>query len=218
MKRLTYLVASAVACVCFTATQVRADPSASDLVQWEYSWTHPFADGSIHSDVPGTGGVSLTKELTRNAVGSSDVVATNLRTFSTADATSPDKLNVNGAYSLTITVTDTASGASGELTFTGKLSGSFTQNGANVTNQFTGDLTQSITLGDNTYTVTIFSYTPPGPSSAESSGSIGAHVEVSAGATIQKVPEPSTLLLSFVGLGLCGGARWRNRRKVAVTA
>jgi hypothetical protein len=218
MKRFWTLLAPAV--LLLAGAPAHADPSASDLVEWSYSWSHNYASGSIPADSPGTGGVSLTKEQTRDATGSSDVVATNLRTFSTATASSADKLNSNGSYELTITITDKASGETGTLTFTGKLSGTFTADSTNITNQFTGSTTQSITLGDNTYTVTLTSYTPPGPSTAESSGSIGAHVEVTAGGDIQKTdaPEPSSLLLSCVGLALAGGAAWRKRRQTLAVA
>jgi hypothetical protein len=203
-----------VAVVFLTGTPVHADPSASDLVEWSYSWSSNYASNSIPADSPGTGGVSLTREQTRDATGSTSVVATNLRTFSTASTSNPDQLNTNGTYQLTITITDTASGEFGTLTFTGKLTGTFSQGGTDITNSFTGDTTQSITLGGNTYTVTMTSYTSPGPSTQESAGSIGAFVTVTAGADIQKedAPEPSTLLLSGVGLILVG-AGWRRRRR-----
>jgi hypothetical protein len=214
MKRFPSLLALAVAVVFLTGTPVRADPTASDLVQWSYSWTNNTASGSIPADSPGTGGVSLTGESTKDATGSTSVVATNLRTFSTATASNADQLSSNGSYSLTITITDKASGQSGTLTFTGQLSGSFTKDSTNINNTFTGQTTESITLGGNTYTVTMVSYTAPGPSTATDSGSIGAFVTVTAGGDIQKTdaPEPSTLLLSCFGLALVGGTAWRKRR------
>jgi hypothetical protein len=214
MKRFSSLLAPAVAVVLLAGTPVRADPTASDLVQWSYSWTNNTTAGSISADSPGTGGVSLTGESTKDATGSTSVVATNLRTFSTATASNSDQLSSNGSYSLTITITDKASGQTGTLTFSGKLSGSFTKDSTNISNAFSGQTTESIVLGGNTYTVTMVSYTAPGPSTAQDSGSIGAFVTVSAGGGVQheSAPEPSTLLLSCVGLALAGGAAWRKRR------
>jgi hypothetical protein len=45
-------------------------------------------------------------------------------------------------------------------------------------------------------------------------GSISAHVNVSS-VTPASVPEPSTMLLSGLGLSFLGGAAWRKRRQAA---
>ena len=91
---------------------------------------------------------------------------------------------------------------------------------ANVTNKFTGLITQQLILGNvakgfRTYTVTIGPYTPPGPPGASNAGSISAHVDVTDGGVINKVPEPSTMALSFVGFTVFGAGAWRKRRAAA---
>ena len=129
-----------------------------------------------------------------------------------ASANSPDTLNNTGAYSLTLTLTDTASGMSGSLTFNGKLSGTFSKDSANITNQFSSPLTQTLLLGNNSYTVNIGPYSPPGPPDSTNFGSIAAHVSVSTLAITEVAPEPSSLLLALFGLSGAGAFSWRKRR------
>src|SRR5262245_60151140 len=186
----------------------------ADLIAWSYNWDRTPV--SVASD-SGNGSVSFTNEPTKDATGSSDTVATNLKANSLAPAAAPDALTrAKGAYTLSLKLTDKASGQSGVLTFSGVLSGKFSKDSANITNAFTGPLTQVLTLGVNTYTVTMGQYAPPGPPSASNFGSIAAHVDVqgSVGST-QSTPEPSALLLSGLGLALAGGAGWRKRRAAA---
>jgi hypothetical protein len=202
------LIAPVAALLLFTASQAHAE-----LISWKYNWG-PGAL-SIPAD-GGTGGnVAVTNEPTNSAVGSSDVVATNLRTISSAAPAMPDTLTKNGAYSLSIQIWDVASNTSGTLTFTGKLGGTFSNSNANVTNKFTGMLTQVLTLGGNTFTVAIGPYTPPGPPSASNAGSIAAHVDVEGGIHVTGVPEPSTMGLAIFGLTTVGAGWWRKRRLAA---
>jgi hypothetical protein len=103
--------------------------------------------------------------------------------------------------------------------FTGKLGGTFSANNSNVTNKFTGATTLSWTdpkTGD-TFMASLNSYTPPGPPSASNAGSISAHVSVTPGTghTSGGAPEPSTLVLSCLGLGFAGFSTWRKRRVAA---
>jgi hypothetical protein len=185
--------------------------SQAAFIEWTYEVSREPVEGAVGADSGGTGGVSLTNELEKTAVGSSDVVATNLRVFSSADPSAPDTIT-NGAYSLTITIKDVASGEAGSLTFTGLLNGWFSTSSANIENEFTGITSDFLVLGDNTYEVTIGPYSPPGPPSATNAGSIGAHVEVTPGGVVSETPEPGTLALAGFGLALTGVARWRRRR------
>jgi len=191
--------------------QARAD------ITWGYNWTPGTL--AINADGSTGGYVSFTNEPPNSASDSSDIVTTNLRTVSSAKPSSPDKLVANGAYTLTLVVTDTLSGQSANKVFSGKLGGTFSNSNANVSNSFTGLTTQVAILGNlatgfRTYTITIGPYTPPGPPGASNAGSISAHIAVvdDGGGTINKVPEPSTLALSFLGLSFAGGAAWRKRR------
>jgi hypothetical protein len=197
--------AVALAVPLFTAS------ARADFIAWTYNWT-PSAP-TITADSPGTGGINMTNEPTKGASDTSDTVATNLRTFSSASAATPDKFT-DKAYSLTLFLQDDASGASGTMVFHGAFSGTLSATNAKITNTFTGDLTQELTLGDNKYTVTIGPFTPPGPPNASNSGSIAARVVVEP-REVNTIPEPSSLVLSFVGLSFCGFACWRkwNRGK-----
>jgi hypothetical protein len=215
MKRsLAHLIATSLGVLVFAGTQAQAG-----FVGWDYSWT-PSAL-VVPADSGGTGGVSLTFEAQTHADGPSDVIATNLRTFSSAARSTPDTIT-NGQYSLTMNLTDSASGQSGSVTFTGALSGTFSTTSSNVANTFTGPTSQQLTLGGHVYTITIGPYAPPGPPGAANSGTISAHVAVDdnggggggsgGGGGGGDSPEPSTLVLSGLGLSFLGMASWRKRR------
>jgi hypothetical protein len=220
MKRFLHLFAST-AVLLLAGASVRAD-----MIPWTYSWQRDPV--SIAADGGGTGGVSLTSEaLPKNAAGNSDIVATNLRAFSSATADMPDKFQTNGAYVLSLTLTDSTSGNSGTLTFAGKLSGTFSVGNANITSVFNSPTEQKVTLGNNVYDVTIGPYSPPGPPSASNAGSIAAHVDVTpvsttgggggggggggTGGGVSDAPEPSSIVLSCLGLTFVGGAAGRKR-------
>lgn len=190
----------------------------ASFVPWTYNWgRNPIA---VQADVPGTGGLSLTDEGTLHAVGSSDIVATNIRSFSSAPRTAPDHFTAK-PYTLSLFLKDDASGQSTTLTFGGTFSGALSAASANITNAFTGQISQTVKLGAHTYTVNMGNFAPPGPPTASNAGSISAHVLVdqdpdggntggnSGGTGGQHAPEPCTLILGGVGLSLAclGGLR-----------
>jgi hypothetical protein len=181
-------------------------PARADLIPWMYSWSG--SPSVISADAPGTSTITLTDEPLREAIGNSDIVATNLRTFSTAPATHPDTFT-HAAYTLGLFLLDPDSGQSGTLTFNGYFDGTLSSANSNIGNTFTGQTTQTIRLGDHLFTAHVNSYTPPGLPGTSNSGSIGAHVTI----TIQTLPEPSTLTLSGVGMILLGVARGRRNRR-----
>jgi hypothetical protein len=218
MKRSLVGIASAVGLLCLAGTPAWASPIPTP-VAWTYNFTpsSPF----VSSD-SGSGSVSFTNEPTKNATNSSDVVVTNLRDSSTASATNPDTLTTSGAWKVSLTLTDTASGQSDTMTFTGKLGGTFSATNSNITNTFTGQTSYTWTASNgNQYTVTLSGYTPPGPPTASNAGSISAHVTVvpgnGGGGGISSTPEPSTLMLSCLGLGFAGLTSWRKRRRSLAT-
>jgi hypothetical protein len=185
----------------------------ADFIQWSYNWNiNPI---SVLSD-SGNGSVSFTNQPAQTASGNSDTVATNLKANSLADPSAPDTLNGTGAYTLTLSLTDAASGQTGTASFSGKLSGSFSKDSANITNAFIGATTDVLTLGGNVYTVTVGPYSPPGPPDSTNLGSIAAHVAVApdSGGITNFSPEPSSLLLGLFGLT---GAGVLSRRKRGVT-
>ena len=206
----TRLVTPVVILLLVSASQVRAGN-----INWSYNWTPGSL--ALYGDAGTTGGyVAFTDEPSGSATGSSDVVATNLRTVSKASPDTPDGFTTAGNYSTTMQITDLQSGAVGSLTFNGKLGGTFSDSNANVSNAFTGLTTQQLVLGNNTYTVTIGPYTPPGPPNATNAGSISAFVEVDGGVGItSNAPEPTSLALSLFGLTTLGAGWWRKRRVTA---
>jgi hypothetical protein len=182
----------------------------ADLIPWAYSWSN--TPTQILADGAGTGTISLSNESTVTVVGSTDIVATNLKTASTASAANPDVFTAK-SYALTLNLVDLATGTTGSMTFSGLISGTLSGVSSNLTNTFTGQTTQQLVLGNTVYTTTISSYTPPGPPSSSNLGSIGAHATVTVSHVIvQSLPEPGTLALSLLGVAACGAGRWRLRR------
>jgi hypothetical protein len=188
-----------------------AGAAQASLVPWSYNWTP--SSSAVLSD-SGLSKITLTNEPTGTAVGTSDVVATNLKVVSSVDPNTPDTFTAKG-YSLALSLTDTTSHATGTLTFSGAFSGTVSGQSSHITNAFTSAVTQSIVLGGNTYTVTIGPFTPPGPPSASNSGSISATALVSVsngGGGGNNTPEPATMTLAGLGLAGMSLAGWRKRR------
>jgi hypothetical protein len=181
----------------------------ADLIYWNYSWSRSPSD--VLADSPGTGSISLTDEGLKSAVGSTDIVATNIKVHSTAPPQTPDTFT-NAAYTLSLYLADQASGFNGTLSFTGLFNGTISALNSNIKNTFTGLVTQFLVLGDNKYTVTIGPFVPPGPPGSTTSGSIGAHATVKVESLINDVPEPNTLVLALAGMPLFGVAAWRRAR------
>lgn len=224
MKCSLRSIASTAGLLLLAGSPAWATPSATPDVQWSYNFTpnSPFVGSS------GTGTVTFTNEPTKGATNSSDIVVTNLRDSSTASSDHPDTIT-NGAWKVGLQLTDTATGLSKTMMFTGTLGGSFSSGNSNVTDTFTGQTTQTWTATGknsagqtvtNTYTVSLTGYTPPGPPSAANAGSISAHVNVTTNTTGGgggvigggSAPEPSTLVLSCLGLAFAGASSWRKRR------
>jgi hypothetical protein len=180
----------------------------ADQILWNYNWSR--SPSAVLADAPGTGYITLTDEQLKSAIGDSDIVATNLRTYSTALPGAPDTFTAK-AYTLSLFLQDHDSGLSGTLTFTGQFDGTLSALSSNIKNTFTGQTTQTLVLGTNRYTARIGSYAPPGPTNSTNAGSISAHATVTVDPIIQDVPEPSTLLLACLAAPFAGAALWRRR-------
>ena len=188
-------------------TFLGAGRARADFVPWTYNWE----PGAL-SVSAGTGGLSLTDEPLNHAAGSSDIVVTNIRAFSSASRTQPDVFNHTN-FSFSLLLKDDLSKQTATLKFTGFFTGKISINSANVQVTYTGPLTQKVTLGGHTYTVDLGNFAPPGPPGASNAGSISAHVgvdETTGGG--HQAPEPSTLVLSVLGLSSLGLTGWRRLR------
>jgi hypothetical protein len=185
---------------CLLASgQVRAD-----AVPWYYSSTPIPA--AIQSDVPGMGQVNMTGVTSGQVTGSSSIVLATLQTASNSDPSNPATFT-NAGYQLAMTIIDGQTNTTGTMFFNGQINGVLSSGNALILNNFTGPTTQTQTIGNHDYTVTIGPFAPPGLPGV-GSGSISALATV----TVTEAPEPSTLALCGLGLSLLGARVWRRRR------
>jgi hypothetical protein len=210
MKRPTTTLFTALfAVAAFSMSQVRAD-----FVPWSYNW-EPSAL-SVKAGGASTGGLSFTDEPIKHADGTSDIVVTNIRAFSSASRSKPDVFT-NAAISFSLVLKDELSNQTATLKFSGLFNGTISATSANVRFTPTVPLIETVKLGGHTYTVNLGNYAPPGPPDASNAGSISAHVGVDeivhGGGGGGQAPEPSTLLLSCLGLSGLGIAGWRKLRQ-----
>jgi len=211
VKRFLTAPAAALALLLTLAAGLQASPIPPDKIAWTYNW-QPGAP-ALTADGNPSAGVTFTNEPPKVAVGSSDIVATNLRVFSAATAAEPDKITgSNGDYKLSLTLKANDGGQTATLNFLGNLKGAFSAENANLKNKFTATTTQIVDLGSFRFTVALMAYTPPGPPDQANAGSISAYVQVE---NIQpnNIPEPSALVLSGMGLTFLGGACVRRLRE-----
>jgi hypothetical protein len=196
--------------IALLVTLTGAATAHADQIVWNYNWSS--SPGIVYSDNSQTTYITLTNQQLATAAGNSDIVATNLRTYSTASPETPATFTAK-AYTLSLTLQDVASGLIGTLTFTGQFDGTLSSLSSNINNTFTGQMTQTLRLGNDLYTATIGPYAPPGPTNSSNSGTISAYAQVSVQPIIiQDVPEPSALLLAGWAAPLAGFVFWRRRR------
>jgi hypothetical protein len=196
---------------------VSAGCARADMITpWTYSWSanpisveanNPTPSGSVNMTVtPLAPGVHMT--------GDSDINAVNLSTNSSVMGS--NDTFTDAPYSLKIHLTDLASSQSGDLTFNGEFNGTLNATTANIATTFLDPKTQTLVLGEHTYTVALNSYVPPGGPPQTVFGSIGAHVSIAdstggGGGNVHDVPEPSALVLAGLTLPV-GLVWWRARR------
>jgi hypothetical protein len=159
-----------------------------------------------------------------------DVTPARLWTVSSASKANANAIATN--YTLSMVVTDNATNATKTLTFYGKLTGTFYHGYSSFTNTFlsgpNGTAVSSVTgqavlsLGNKqneTITVKLDQFTSPNSNQVSTNtGSIGAHISANLGNGTgggpgpSGSPEPSTMVLSFLGLSGLGMASWRRWR------
>ncbi len=206
MKRTLPLYGLALGLALFATGNARA------AIAWQYDWTP--SSGSIISD-NGKASIGVTNQANVLAVGNSDVVAAYLSSNSKApnDPALADKFTHQN-YSLSLILKDTASGLTKNFEFTGFIDGALTLNSSNTMNTFNSPtFYKDVKIGNNLYTVSVGSYTNPGPGGGFT-GSFGAHVDVRPGSGgPPNAPEPSSMILGCLGMSFAGLAAWRKRRQ-----
>jgi hypothetical protein len=215
MKRSSVVLFGAVAALLFAGPSARAD-----FIQWRYNWTPTTL--KVVSDTSPTSFVQLTNEpIGKPSVqvsGDSDIQMTNVKVFSDATRAAPDPFNASTPVGFTLRITDVASGLFADLAFGVKFKGDVSAESSHLRVDYVGPTAYNdIHLGNSIFTVDGLSFTQPGPPGSDNSGSIAASVAVRP-LNIQKAPEPSTMVLSAIGLSFLGLANWRKRRQKALVA
>jgi hypothetical protein len=195
-------------------------PARAEMVTFSYSWD--VQPSTVLQGLPGsTGSVQVTPvspgttpqfPLGPPPGGGTAIQGAFVSTNSSATSAAPDHFDSD--FHMVLTLTDSASNQSGQLTFTGHLAGTlatnFTTSELNAT--FSNDATQQLTLGSHEYTVTMDPTLLPLPLPNASSVLLGALVNVtnveggsgSPGGHVPQ-PEPSSLILgatAVAGLAL----------------
>ncbi len=215
MKQLsTLLVLMVVA-----TSQIRAD-----YLNWTYTSTFQVPDITVNTPSNGGATVPLTGFGTPQAGGTSVPVQA-YRTVT--DSTTPISFN-KATYDLALKITDGITHDSGTLHFTGTLTGSLTATTSTIIDSFTPVTSNSLTLDGHTFTVKIPTMTLAPPTSPQEN--VLASVSVTnalPGGTpppppspppSNATPEPTSLLLSSVGISIWGVERWWRCRRSSYTA
>lgn len=208
MTRTIRLLPLLTAVVLFGAGQVKAE-----MVGFSYQWT--VLPTSVFPG--GTGSVTLaaTPDGTASAeLGSSTPTFIPGATVTTTSSAT-DVVDVfDTPFSMSVKLTDTASGLFGDLSFSGTISGTLSATSSTLTATFDDPFTKTLTLGDKVYTVTIdpslVSLPAPG---ATSPASIDARVTVAnGGVDPAPTPEPSSLILGATAVLGFAARRLLRRR------
>jgi len=195
----------------------------------------PSALPTLNSDTANAPGlnpppskIQLSNEPGVPEAASTNIVATNISVISSATRNHEDSFfdggsstTSSGGFALRLNIKDLQSNAETALDFHGRFVGNLSSTSSNLDVMWDHNYDQAhaivFTLGTNEYSVYFKSYAPPGPPAASQQGSMTFHVDARP-LDLQKAPEPSTMVLSCVGLSLMGLAGWRKRRQLKAQA
>jgi hypothetical protein len=192
----------------------------ADAIDFSYQWTVqpailpglPGSTGSVlfSAAQPGTGQAMLG-DITGATIPGATVTTT-------SSATNPAD-SFQGAFSMKLHLTDTLTNQSGDLTFTGSVSGTLTATQSSLTGTFDSPLSQTLTLGGHLYSVTIDELFHPQPPGSPALVKISSNVTVNNPTKPTSTPEPSSLVLgatAMLGLAIRRLARSRAGRSASV--
>ncbi len=222
-SRTTPLVALALLLAAGAGAQAANVPPGQVIWQYNFSPVMPSPSAPVlyaSDSVSNNSGITFTNDVTRTAVGpSTSVVATNLKAFAPEDGTFHF---TNGAWklSMVLSTSDATGTHTKTLFFEGKITGDYSRGHSNLKNEFVGQTSQTVALGNYDFTVSVLPVILPGPANQGIQGSIATSVAIKAagGPDPSTTPEPSTMLLSGLGLTFLGASAWRRKRRAAVAA
>src|SRR5262249_61086483 len=136
--------------------------------------------------------------------------------FSAVDHAHQLDLGSPAPVKFTLRLTDKTSGVFQDFVYLVQFGGTISKDSAKVTATITpqGNFTD-VPVGAGFYTLSAPTFTPPGPPESSNPSAISVSVDVRP-VDVQKAPEPSTMLLSCVGLSFLGLASCRRRRRTAL--
>jgi hypothetical protein len=223
MKRSVSLFTAACA-----ALLLAGSPSArAEDLPWTFDWTPGNIPGNLRLVAP----TSMTKmsylQLTSEpigkpfgtAAGASDLTMTSIKVFSDAPRSNPDSLAATSPVTFSLRLTDKTTGLFHDFLYSVKFGGLISSESAKVTAMISPMAPfVNVKIGAGLYTINSPTYTPPGPPDSSNPAAISVSVNVipADGGKITGTPEPSTMLLSCVGLSCLGVARWRKRHQAVV--
>src|SRR4051812_11045938 len=126
----------------------------ADMVDFAYEWT--VMPSTVVPNGNGTGTISLLASTGTDSanLGGSPTVVDGATVFTSSSATDPpDTFGTD--FNMKLKLTDSLSGDSTLMTFSGTISGTLTQTDSTLTSTFHGAVSQQATLGGHVYTVTI---------------------------------------------------------------
>ena len=222
MRRSLLVFAAALAFSLAAAAQSQAEPI------YFYNWNRaPFSLPTVqqaNSSLAGTGGINLI-DLNSGAVqaqGNTGNPAADVQVISTATSANKDELAATGGhYTLTLTLyaqdpVAHPGTASGTVSFAGQLQGNVTALSSNLTNSIVGPSSAQVQVGNELFTIAYSGFAEPGPSTEHSYGAISFHISVAPATNGGGAPEPTSMVLGFLGLSCLGGVVWRARRRNVV--
>lgn len=193
---------------------------------WHYDWL--ATPSPIILEAATNTKIVLTNEPSTGRTGPSNTVATDI--FTTSNS-SKDVTFSGVGYNLEVKITDDlnfnydkAHGLDTSndfkiLDFGGLLDGTISKGGSVITNVFLDTSVHSFDLGNgpttNHYSIQVDQFVAPSGPGAQNAGSIGGIVIATGheqSGSPRDTPEPSTMLLSCLGLSFLGAASWRKAR------